>query len=38
MQTGLYVYAAGVWQGVAVWAILNGTLRRAYEPVPVEEA
>ncbi len=38
MQTGLYVYAAGGWLVLAVLAILNGTLRRAYEPVPVEEA
>lgn len=38
MQTRLYLYAAGVWQGLAVWAILNGVFRKAYEPVPVEEA
>ena len=38
MQTGLYVYAVGVWLVLAVLAILNGTLRRAYETVPAEEA
>ncbi len=38
MQTGLYVYAVGVWQVLAVLAILNGTLRKAHEAVPVEEA
>lgn len=38
MQIILYVNVVGVWQGLAVLAILNGVLRKAYEPVPVEEA
>jgi hypothetical protein len=38
MQTGLYVYAVGAWLVLTVLAILNGVLRKAYEPVPVEEA
>ncbi len=37
-QTRLYVYAVGVWLVLTVLAILNGVLRKAYEPVPVEEA
>jgi hypothetical protein len=38
MQTGLYVYAVGAWLVLTVLAILNGVLRKTYEPVPVEEA
>jgi len=34
----LYLYAVGVRLVLTVLAILNGVFRKAYEPVPVEEA
>ncbi len=38
MQTRLCVYAVGGWLVLTLLAIRNGVLRKAHEPVPVEEA